>query len=48
MSEFVDTLLNVEVFAFIALLVWLYVKPSTLDRAGDPDGGAGTNTNNDP
>lgn len=27
MSNLVDTLLNVEVFLFIGLLVWLYFKP---------------------
>lgn len=32
MNDFIDTLLNIEVFAFIALLVWLYVKPSANDR----------------
>jgi len=37
MNELVDTLLNIEVFAFIALLVWLYVKPSAVDRDDDAD-----------
>ena len=27
MSNLVDTLLNIEVFLFIGLLVWLYFKP---------------------
>jgi hypothetical protein len=27
MSNLVDTLLNIEVFLFIGLLVWLYLKP---------------------
>ena len=27
MNNLVDTLLNVNVFAFIALLIWLYFKP---------------------
>ncbi len=27
MSNLLDTLLNIEVFAFIGLLVWLYFKP---------------------
>lgn len=27
MSNLVDTILNVLVFAFIALLVWIYIKP---------------------
>lgn len=43
MSEFVDTLLNIEVFAFIALLVWLYVKPSALDQDDSVDAVATTN-----
>lgn len=34
MSSLVDTILNIEVFAFIGLLVWLYFKP---DDAGRPD-----------
>ena len=31
MSNFVDTLLNVNVFLFIGLLLWLYFKPVTHD-----------------
>ncbi len=27
MSNLVDTIMNIEVFAFIGLLVWLYFKP---------------------
>ncbi|CUJ87025.1 hypothetical protein PH7735_00702 [Shimia thalassica] len=27
MTNFVDTLMNIEVFAFIGLLLWLYLKP---------------------
>ena len=26
-NEVLDTLMNIEVFAFIGLLVWLYFKP---------------------
>jgi hypothetical protein len=26
-NEFLDTLMNIEVFAFIGLLIWLYLKP---------------------
>ncbi len=37
MSNLLDTLLNIEVFAFIGLLVWLYFKPSALDREKDSD-----------
>jgi hypothetical protein len=32
MSNLLDTILNVSSFAFIALLVWLYLKP---DQEGD-------------
>lgn len=32
MSALVDTIMNIEVFAFIALLVWLYLKPVTIKR----------------
>ena len=32
MSNWLDTLMNIEVFAFIALLVWLYVKPERNDE----------------
>lgn len=27
MSNFLDTVMNIEVFAFIGLLVWLFFKP---------------------
>jgi len=27
MSPLLDTIMNVEVFAFIGLLIWLYLKP---------------------
>lgn len=27
MSNFIDTFLNVMVFAFIGLLIWVYLKP---------------------
>ena len=35
MSNWLDTIMNVEVFAFIGLLVWLYFKPFD---TGDSDG----------
>ena len=35
MSNLVDTLLNIEVFLFIALLVWLYFKPVANDDGSD-------------
>ena len=27
MSNLIDTLINLEIFAFIGLLVWLYFRP---------------------
>lgn len=27
MSDLVDTIMNIEVFLFIGVLVWLYFKP---------------------
>jgi len=32
MSNLLDTLMNIEVFLFIGLLVWLYFKPVNKDR----------------
>jgi hypothetical protein len=37
MGNVLDTFLNIEVFAFIGLLVWLYFKPVAADR-GDSAG----------
>ncbi|MDD7910898.1 MULTISPECIES: hypothetical protein [Pseudovibrio] len=40
MSEWLDTIMNIEVFAFIALLVWLYFAPigvDSKDRKDKPD-----------
>ncbi len=31
MNEILDTILNIEVFAFIGLLVWLYFKKDPRD-----------------
>ncbi|MEM6902900.1 MAG: hypothetical protein AAF556_06655 [Pseudomonadota bacterium] len=31
MNDWVETILNIEIFAFIALLIWLYLKP--IDKA---------------
>lgn len=36
MSNLLDTVMNIEVFAFIGLLVWLYFKPVATDQ-GDGD-----------
>ncbi len=38
MSNLLDTLLNIEVFAFIGLLIWLYFKPVDQDETDDSDG----------
>jgi hypothetical protein len=35
MSNLVDTLLNIEVFLFIGVLVWLYFKPVDDDDSTD-------------
>lgn len=34
MSSIVDTIMNIEVFMFIGILIWLYFKPDskTADR----------------
>ncbi len=37
MSNLHDTLMNIEVFAFIGLLVWLYFKPVDQDKSDDSD-----------
>jgi maltodextrin utilization protein YvdJ len=37
MSHLLDTIMNIEVFAFIGLLVWLYFKPRTRDDNERPD-----------
>lgn len=37
MNEWLDTLLNLEVFAFIGLMVWLYFKPARPDDGDSPD-----------
>ena len=36
-SNWLDTLLNIEVFAFIGLLFWLYLKPFATDGDDDPE-----------
>jgi len=37
MSDTLDTLLNVEVFAFIGLLIWLYFKPVHIEESDSSD-----------
>jgi hypothetical protein len=37
MSNFLDTVLNIEAFAFIGLLVWLYFKEFEPDGSEDSD-----------
>ena len=32
MNEVIDTVMNIEVFLFIGLLIWLYFKPVDKDR----------------
>ena len=37
MSNLLDTIMNIEVFAFIGLLVWLYFKPFEPEGDETPD-----------
>ncbi len=37
MSNLLDTIMNIEVFAFIGLLVWLYFKPFEEDDGESSD-----------
>ena len=37
MSNFLDTVMNIEVFAFIGLLLWLYFKDFKPDESENPD-----------
>jgi hypothetical protein len=37
MSNFLDTVMNIEVFAFIGLLVWLYFKQFKSDESENSD-----------
>jgi len=32
MNDLLDTVMNIEVFLFIGLLVWLYFKPDSRDQ----------------
>jgi hypothetical protein len=32
MNNLIDTIMNIEVFLFIGLLVWLYFKPDSRDQ----------------
>jgi len=32
MNDLVDTIMNIEVFLFIGVLVWLYFKPVNKDK----------------
>ncbi len=36
MSNLQDTFMNIVVFAFIGLLIWLYFKPINQDETDDP------------
>jgi len=37
MSNLLDTLMNIEVFVFIGLLLWLYFRPTRPDDGEAPD-----------
>jgi len=42
MGDLVDTILNVVVFIFIGLMIWLYFKKTPAnDRSGDTANGEG-------
>ncbi len=32
MSDISDTIMNIEIFAFIGILIWLYLKPVSIER----------------
>ena len=38
MNDIVDTLINLEIFAFIGLLVWLYFRPVPNDGGNSASG----------
>lgn len=37
MSNLLDTLLNIGIFAFIGILIWLYFKPVHMDKNDSSD-----------
>ena len=37
MSNLLDTVMNIEVFVFIGLLIWLYLKEFEPEDRGDAD-----------
>lgn len=39
MSDLRDTIINIEIFAFIGLLVWLYFRPSHLEKSHRSEAG---------
>jgi len=47
MNNLLDTFLNLTVFAFIGLLVWLYFKPLPLDEENQRDTENTSRTNED-
>jgi len=38
MNNILDTIMNIQVFVFIGLLIWLYFKPDKKDHREDPEG----------
>ena len=38
MDNLIDTLMNLFVFAFVGLLVWLYLKPKATERNRNKNG----------
>lgn len=44
MSDLRDTIINIEIFAFIGLLLWLYFRPSHLETSQRAEARDATNT----
>lgn len=38
MNELHDTLINIQIFAFVGLLIWLYSRPSHLEKTSRDEG----------
>lgn len=36
MNPLLDTIMNIEVFVFIGVMVWLYMRPADIDRQDTP------------
>ncbi len=47
MKDLWDTVINIEIFAFIGLLLWLYFTPSHLEKAQHPQSASDSDTTQD-